>query len=312
MVLILAILALGFNSLMNMPSGEDPVVNFPRFFIVAVYPGASPIDLEDQVVDPLESRINELDEIKKVKSTIEDGLAIVDVEYEFEVDREEKYQEIIREVNIARAELPKDLYLLEVQEFNSSDVNIFQMALLSQKSSYADLEDMAEDLVDQLEKVKGIKKVESWGYPEQEVRVELNLEKIAQLGIPLDYIYGAIQSENLNIPGGAVQLNTRRFNVKTSGDFDALEDIENTVVFAAEGDITLLKDVAEVYLTYEEERHKTRFNGKRAVLITASQQDKQNIFKVGDQAWPIIEKFQDNLSPDMELIVNFDSILKNV
>ncbi|NRB46678.1 MAG: efflux RND transporter permease subunit [Saprospiraceae bacterium] len=306
MVLILAILALGFNSLMNMPRGEDPVVNFPRFFIVAVYPGASPIDLEDQVVDPLESRINELDEIKKVKSTIEDGLAIVDVEYEFEVDREEKYQEIIREVNIARAELPKDLYLLEVQEFNSSDVNIFQMALLSQKSSYADLEDMAEDLVDQLEKVKGIKKVESWGYPEQEVRVELNLEKIAQLGIPLDYIYGAIQSENLNIPGGAVQLNTRRFNVKTSGDFDALEDIENTVVFAAEGDITLLKDVAEVYLTYEEERHKTRFNGKRAVLITASQQDKQNIFKVGDQAWPIIEKFQDNLSPDMELIVNFD------
>ena len=256
MVLILAILALGFNSLMNMPRGEDPVVNFPRFFIVAVYPGASPIDLEDQVVDPLESRINELDEIKKVKSTIEDGLAIVDVEYEFEVDREEKYQEIIREVNIARAELPKDLYLLEVQEFNSSDVNIFQMALLSQKSSYADLEDMAEDLVDQLEKVKGIKKVESWGYPEQEVRVELNLEKIAQLGIPLDYIYGAIQSENLNIPGGAVQLNTRRFNVKTSGDFDALEDIENTVVFAAEGDITLLKDVAEVYLTYEEERQK--------------------------------------------------------
>ena len=155
MVLILAILALGFNSLMNMPRGEDPVVNFPRFFIVAVYPGASPIDLEDQVVDPLESRINELDEIKKVKSTIEDALAIVDVEYEFEVDREEKYQEIIREVNIARAELPKDLYLLEVQEFNSSDVNIFQMALLSQKSAYAELEEVSEQLVDQLEKIVG-------------------------------------------------------------------------------------------------------------------------------------------------------------
>ncbi|MBX2878102.1 MAG: efflux RND transporter permease subunit [Saprospiraceae bacterium] len=312
-VVVFAILALGFNSLMTMPRGEDPVVNFPRFLIVAVYPGASPIDLEDQVVDPLENSINELDQIKKVKSTIEDGLAIIDVEYEFEVDRDEKYQEIIREVNIARNDLPKDLYLLEVQEFNSSDVNIFQMALLSQTHSYAEMERAAEELVDELEKINGLKKVEAWGYPEQEVRIELNIEKIAQLGIPLDYIYGAIQSENLNIPGGAIQMNNRRFNVKTSGDFESLADIENTVVFAAEGGSTRLKDIAKVDLSYEEERHKTRFNGKRAVLITASQQDGQNIFSMGDQAWPIIRDFQAQLDPNMNLVVNFDqsSTVKN-
>ena len=305
-VILMAILALGANSLMNMPRGEDPEVNFPRFFIVAVYPGASPIDMEDQVVEPLESRINELDDLKKFRSTIEDGLAVIDVEYIFDVDRDEKYQEIVREVNSARSELPNDLYLLEVEEFNSSDVNIFQIALVSETAAYAEMEEIAERLEDKMEKVDGFKKVETWGYPEQEVRVEMNLEKIAQQGIPLDNVYGALQSEDVNIPGGAINMNARRFNVKTSGDYEDLEDIRNTVVYAANNKIVLLRDIATVQLTYEEEQHRTRINGRRAVLVTASQKDGENIFEVGDNAWPVINGFKEKLPDHVDMIVNFD------
>jgi len=305
-VVLFALLALGMNSLLNMPRGEDPEVNFPRFFVVAVYPGASPLDIEDQVVDPLEDRINELDDIKRMKTKIEDGLAVIDVEYIFDVDKDEKYQEIVREVNAARSELPENLYLLEVQEFNSSDVNIFQMALVSETDSYARLEETAEALEEQLEKVKGFKKVDTWGYPEQEIRVALNLEKLSQQNIPLPYVYSALQSENVNIPGGALNVNSRKFNVKTSGDYEDLEDIKNTVVFASHGKIIQLKDVAEVISTYEEERHITRLNGKRAVLLSASQNDGENIFKVGDEAWPIIDAFKEKLPKSMELVVNFD------
>lgn len=305
-VCLIAILALGVNSLVNMPRGEDPEVNFPRFFVVAVYPGASPLDMEDQVVEPLENRINELDDLKKFRSTIEDGLVVIDVEYEFDVDRDEKYSEIVREVNAARNELPDDLYLLEVQEFNSSDVNIFQLALISETASYAEMEKIAEDFEEELEKVSGFKKVETWGYPEQEVRVELNLQKIAQQGIPLDYVYGALQSENVNIPGGAINMNSRRFNVKTSGNYEDLEDIRNTVVFADNYKIIKLRDIATVELSYKEEQHRTRFNGHKAVLITASQKDGENIFNVGDDAWPIIEKFKSTLPDHVDMVVNFD------
>ncbi|MGS2762898.1 efflux RND transporter permease subunit [Sinomicrobium sp. M5D2P9] len=305
-VSLIAILALGMNSLLNMPRGEDPEVNFPRFFVIAVYPGASPLDMEDQVVKPLEDRINELNDIKKFRSIIEDGLAVIDVEYEFDVDRDEKYSEMVREVNAARNELPDGLYLLEVQEFNSSDVNIFQIALISETASYAEMEKIAEDFEEELEKVSGFKKVETWGYPEQEVKVELNLQKIAQHGIPLDYIYGALQSENVNIPGGAINMNSRRFNVKTSGDYDDLEDIRNTVVFANNHKIIKLREVANVDFSYQEEQHRTRFNGHKAVLVTASQKDGQNIFKVGDDAWPIIENFKSSLPDHVNMVVNFD------
>lgn len=305
-VCLLAILALGVNSLINMPRGEDPEVNFPRFFIVAVYPGASPIDMEDQIVDPIEGKINELDDLKKFRATIEDGLAVIDVEYEFDVDRDEKYQEVVREVNALRSELPDDLYLLEVEEFNSSDVNIFQIALVSETASYTEMEEIAENLEEQLEKVNGLKKVETWGYPEREVRVELNLTKIAQQGIPLDYVYGALQSENVNIPGGAINMSARRFNVKTSGDYENLDDIGNTVVYAANNKVIQLSDIANISLSYEEEQYRTRFNSRRAVLVTASQSDGENIFKVGKDSWDVIDRFEKKLPAHVDMVVNFD------
>lgn len=305
-VILIAILALGMNSLLNIPRGEDPQVNFPRFFIVAVYPGASPLDMEDQIVDPLESRINELDDLKKFRSTIEDGLAVIDVEYIFDVDRDEKYQEIVREVNAVRPELPDELYLLEVEEFNSSDVNIFQIALVSETASYAEMEGIADHFEELLGKVDGFKKVETWGYPEQEVRVELNHDKIAQQGIPFNFVYGALQSEDLNIPGGAINMSSRKFNVETSGDYEDLEDIRNTVVYAANNKIVQLRDIVTVKLAYEEEQHRTRLNGRKAVLVTASQKDGENIFKVGDDAWPVIEAFKDKLPGHVDMIINFD------
>ncbi len=306
LVCLLGIAALGANSLLTMPRGEDPEVNFPRFVVVAIYPGASPIDMEDQIVDPLEARINELDDLKKVTATMEDGLALIDVEYEFEVDRDEKLQEVIRVVNSTRSELPEDLFLLEVEEFNSSDVNIFQMALLSEKASYEKLETVAEAFEDRLEKVKGLKSVETWGYPEREVRVALDLQKLANKNIPLNFVYGALTGENIDIPGGTIMTDGRKFNVKTSGDYEQLEDIKNTVVYAANGKNILLSDVADVYFSYEEEKHRTRFNGQRAVLITASQKDKENIFEVAEAAEAIIADFKKTMAPDMQLVVNFN------
>ena len=305
-VILIGVAVFGITTVLNMPRGEDPEVDFPRFFVIAVYPGASPIDMEDQVVDPLEANISELDNLRKVRSTMEDGLAIVDVEYDFDVDRDEKLQEIIRVVNATRSELPEDLFLLEVEDWSSSDVNIFQMALVSEKASYAEMEEVSEELEDALEQIDGLKSVDTWGFPEQEVRVELNLQKLARNGILLTQVYGALQSENVDIPGGAIQMNSRKFNVKTSGDYENLEDIGRTVVHAANGKVTLLRDVADVYFAYEEEKHRTRLNGTKAVLITASQKKGQHIFNVADEARALIESYKTKIPPSMKLVVNFD------
>ncbi|WP_316930110.1 efflux RND transporter permease subunit [Hymenobacter sp. IS2118] len=306
-ILFVALLAAGLQSLLTMPRGEDPEVDFPTFTVVAVYPGASPADVEDQVVQPLEKRFNELDNVKKINSTADDGLAIIQVEYDFSVTPDDKYQEMVREVNAARAELPAGLQSLEIKRFQSSDVNVYQYALLGPNASYEQLEFWAEKLQDELEqRVPGFKTVDTWGYPQREVRVALNLEKLARQNIPAAAILGALQSENLNIPGGSVAVGSRRFNLKTSGDLRTLPEIESTVVYAQGGKIVQLRDVADVRFAYEEARHITRLDGVRGVLVTATQKPGQNIFSLRDQAEPVVAAFVKTLPQNIRLVKSFD------
>lgn len=306
LIMFVLLLALGLNALFNMPRGEDPETVAPSYFIIFVYPGTSTSDMEKLIVDPGEKRFNELDDIKRISSNVNDGLATIRVDYKHDADEDEKYQEIVREVNALRGQLPQDIYDIKIQKFSSTDVSILQLALLSETASYQELETAVEKLEDELEKIKSLKKIETHGYPEQQVRVSLNLEKMAHQHIPVNVVIGALQSENVNIPGGSVQLNTRKFNVKTSGEYKNIDEIKNTIVYAGGGKIVHLKDIAVVENNFQEESHLVRLNGHRGVLLTAAQKDGQNIFKVSDKINPALEKFEKELPQNIKLIKNFD------
>lgn len=306
LIIFALVLAMGLNSLFNMPRGEDPETDQPSFSVVVVYPGTSPEDMEKLVADPIEKRVNELDNIKRLTTSINDGLAIFRVDYKHESDKDEKYQEIIREIDALRKELPQDIYSIHIQRFSSTDVNILQLAILSETASYRELQEKVETLEERMEKIKSLRKIESFGFPEQEVKVALNLEKMAQNRIPVNAVLGALQSENVNIPGGRIQVNTRNFNIKTSGEYKDIEEIRNTIVYSANGKIVYLKDVAHVESGYENESHITRLNGHRAVLLTASQKEGQNIFKVDEAISPVLDEFEKELPPNMKMVRNFE------
>ena len=130
LVMFLMVVVIGITTIMNMPRSEDPDMNAPKYPIIAVYPGTSPKDMEELVVDPLEKRIYELENIKRVRSTIRDGVAILEVDYKYDVNVDDKYQELVREVNSLKAELPKELLKLEVQKVSPSNVNVLQISLV--------------------------------------------------------------------------------------------------------------------------------------------------------------------------------------
>jgi len=88
------------------------------------------------------------------------------------------------------------------------------VALLSETTPYKDLEEWSKKLKDRLEKIKTLKNVDNWAFPKQQVRVSVNLEKISQNRIPLNTVLRAIQNENVNIPGGSIEMGAKKFNVK--------------------------------------------------------------------------------------------------
>ncbi|CCH56154.1 acriflavin resistance protein [Fibrisoma limi BUZ 3] len=306
LVLFIGVAALGINSLLNMPRGEDPEFTAPQFAVVFVYPGTDALDMEELIVDPAEKRFNELDNVKHLITDINDGVAVLQVEYEYSQDPDEKYQEVVREVNALRNELPQDIFNIEIRKFSPSDVNIVQVALQSEVASDKELGNYAESLKERLEKVTSLKNVKDWGYPAGVVRVSLNIEKMAQEGIPTNRIIGALQAENLNIPGGSIQAGSRKFNVKTSGDYQSLDEIRNTIVSTNGQKIVYLRDIADVDFNLEDETHITRLDGHRAVLVTAGQKMGENIDKVGQQINPIVDDFAKKLPPHIKLVKNFD------
>lgn len=306
LVMFLMVAVVGVVTLLTMPRAEDPQINPPTYPIVVVYPGTGPKDMEELVVKPIENKLYELENLNKIVTEIEDGLAVIRVEFNYGVDVENKYQEVIREVNGLRDELPEDIFSIEIRKVDPSDVNILQIALVSENASYRQLKKEAESLQEALEKVSNLKKVKISGVPEEEIRIDLQLERLAAYGIPLNVVLGSIQSEAINIPGGSITTGNKTFNVKTSGKYAGIEDVLGTVISNANGKIVLLKDVASVDFSFQEEKHITRHNGKRAVLIHAAQKIGGNITATKTAYDPVIEAFEQSLPDNIQMFKHFD------
>lgn len=306
LVLFIMIAVVGAVTLFTMPRAEDPQINPPSFPVVVVYPGTSPKDMEELVVKPIENKMYELENIDKITTEIQDGLAIMRVEFKYGENVDNKYQEVVREVNALRNELPKDIYSIEIRKVDPTDVNILQVALVSENASYKKLKDYADDLKNDLEKVTDLKKIKIAGVPEQVIRVDLQLDKMAALKIPLNVVTGSLQSEDANIPGGSITAGSKTFNVKTSGKFASVADIAGTVVYNANGKIIYLRDIATIGFKNEEEKHITRINGHRCVLVNAAQKKGANITATQHKCNPVIAAFEKKLPENIKLVKTFD------
>ena len=305
-VVFVMLAALGITSWRAIPRSEDPTFPIPIFIVAAVLPGASPVDLERLVVQPVEERVTELEDLKNIDAQIEDGLAVIEIEFFPSVDAERKYDEVVREMNALRPELPAELHEMEIRKGTPLNVAIAQLALVSETVPYNTLDSLAEELEERIELVPGVRKAERWAAPEREVRVALDLGRLAAQGLPADAVLRALSGEAADLPGGSVEAGGRRFNVKTSGSLETLDEVAGTVVTSAGGTLVRVGDVAEVAWADADPTHIGRLNGKRAVFVTVQQQDAQVIGRLRDAIWLEVDAFEATLPPGVILERPFD------
>jgi multidrug efflux pump subunit AcrB len=300
------LVALGVTSFRNIPRQEDPHFPVARFRIGVQYPGAEPQEVERLVVKPLEDRLSELDDLKRIESRSTDGGAIVIPEFYSFVDTDKKYEEVVREVSALRPTLPPEITELSIQRVNPGLVNIVQFALVSPDAPYPELEAYARDLKDTLKTVDGVRNAQTWAYPARELRVALDLPRMAELKLAPGRVLQALQSENASIPGGSIDVDSRSFSLKTSGSYATLDQVRDTVVAVADGRTVRVRDIAEVTWSTQEHRYIGRFNGQRAVFVTANQKDGYNIFDVRERILAAAERFEGRLPKRMQLELGFD------
>jgi multidrug efflux pump subunit AcrB len=311
LVMFALLIALGLASFANIARSEDPSFPFPAADISVVWPGANPADMERLIVKPIEDAVNTLENVKKIQSSAFDGLAVVHTEFYYGGDPEKKQDEVIREFNRIRSSLPPDITQVDIRKDSPGLVSIVQMALVSDTASWRELKEKAENLKDSFESVPGVRTAEIWAFPNPEVRVAIDLQRLARVGVSLDQVIRTIQGQNQNVPGGSVDVGLRRYNLRTSGSYTSLEQIADTVVGAGGGREVRVRDIADVSWQTEEQTYTGRFNGKRAVFVTANQKDNTNIFKVRDGIYARLAEFERTLPADIRLERGFDQS-KNV
>jgi len=295
----------GVFSFRQMPKSEDPLFPLPQYSVVCIYPGATPSDLEQLVVTPIESQLGTLTDIESIKTQINDGMANIRVKFLQHVDQDKKYDEVQREINKLQASMPAGLKSIEVIQSSTSNVNILQYAITSNSSSYREMQYLAEDMKKAVEKAKNVREVKIHAYPSQQMNVHIDVEKIALYGLTLQNISNAIQSESTNVPSGYMDLDGKRFNIKANASYNTAEDISNTIIKSSNGAVVYLKDVATVEAGYDDQNYLARYKNKKAVFLTVTQQDNANIFDLTEEIQQYIAPFQ-KANSAMEITKVFD------
>jgi multidrug efflux pump subunit AcrB len=305
-VIFLLLVSLGIYSYIKIPQAADPEFPVTIFPVIAIYPGATPADIEQLVVDKLEKSFKELEDIDKITSEIEENVAIIVIEFSPKSDPDVKFDDLQRQINSLRPSLPEDLYSIEALKIQAGNTNIIQSALVSKTAEYSEIGRLAEDLRDEISAIPGVRKAQSVAYPQQEIRVEINLPKMAQLHVTVNQVISAIQSENANIPAGSLEIGPKKFNVKASGSYKSLEEVERTIIGTGMGHVLYLKDVADVSWQYEDLRYIGRYNGKKAAFVIASMKKGQNIHKVRNSIYEVFDSFEKKLPAGITLERGFD------
>jgi len=288
LVMIALIFILGIISYLRIPKESAPDVNIPNIFVVTVYPGVAPEDMESLVTQKLEEKINEIAEIKALKSTSTEGVSNINIEFETGIDMTEALQKVREKVDLAKPNLPPAAEEPLVQEINISEFPIMQVNISGQYSLDR-LKKIAEDLKDQIETIPSVLEVELAGGLEREIKIDVDLNKLKYYGISFDDVTKAVRNENVTVPGGGIDVGNKKFLVRVPGEFTDTALIENIVVKSNSDQPIYVSDVATVDYGYKDRETFARLDDNPVITLSVKKRLGENIIETAQSVKAIIE-----------------------
>ncbi|UOR07663.1 efflux RND transporter permease subunit [Hymenobacter aerilatus] len=306
-IITLILCIAGVFAYIKLGKEKFPDIVIPRIIVATIYPGTSPADIENLVTRQLEKEIKSVNGVKKINSTSNQDYAIVDVEFNSGVDVQYAKQLIKDAVDKARSELPNDLPSEPtVQEVNISELPIMNINLagnlpLSQLKKYAD------DFQDQIEALPEITRVDIVGALEQQVNVDVDLNRLRASRLSFTDISNAIARENITISGGSVDVGDQKRAVRVAGQYANAADIANIQVKNLNGAAVRLGDIATVQDAFKDRESYARLDGKTAITLNVVKRQGENLIDASDKIKQIIEEAEETLPKELTITVTGDT-----
>ena len=222
----------GIASFFALGQLEDPEYTVKTVSIVTTYPGASPEEVELEVTDRIETKIQELKQLKWIESYSRAGLSYIKAEMLptfWGDDLQPVFEQLRRKIREVETELPPGAGRPQVND-DFGDVFGFQLALTGDGFSYAELEDFAKDLRKELSLVEGVARVDLWGVQDKVIYLSTRQSQLSQIGLSDESIERTLTTQNEVVDAGSFDLQSKRFRIAPTGAFRSPEDIADLVV----------------------------------------------------------------------------------
>ena len=304
MTVMTVVLALaGLGSYLQLGQLEDPTFTIKTALLVTAYPGASPLEVEQEVTDVVEEAVQAMGQIKEIRSTSRDGVSYIYVDIKDTFTSEELPQiwdELRRKVNDAQGLLPPGAGPTIVKDDFGDVYGVF-FSLSGQGYSYAELKDYADILKTELLLCRDVARIDLWGVRREVVYVEMKRARMSSLGISPMQIYQTVQAQNVVRPAGKIEVDGEYVRLEPTGEFANVEEIENLLIGGAEG-LVRLRDVAEVHRGYQDPTEDLMlYNGKKAIGFGISVTDGGNVVTMGEAVKKRLAELEPNRPVGMEL-----------
>ncbi|MBO4480004.1 MAG: efflux RND transporter permease subunit [Alphaproteobacteria bacterium] len=312
---VLLWVVLGFVAFPKMNIERTPALDFPMVTATFVYPGAAPAEIESQVIKKAEDAMSQVPELKKLTSQAFENGGYVMAEFNLGVDVNDKASEVKSKIDALASEFPTDLKQPVIEKLNPLQTSVVDIALSG--PSLRDLQEYADNtLSNKLTSINGVASVSIFGGEKRAIRVALNPQTMAAHGVTIMDVISAMGTNNLNVPGGKIEVGSDSANVRFIGEFDSVDAIKNLHITTAEGQKFKLSDIASVTDAARDLDTGARFNGNPVVIASVVKASDGNAVKISRDLKKNLPVFQADLQahvPDatMEIISDSSIVVSN-
>ncbi|MBL8015669.1 MAG: efflux RND transporter permease subunit, partial [Ignavibacteria bacterium] len=296
----------GISAYVGLPREASPSIQIPYVFISTVYVGVSPEEIEKLVTMEIEKQVKAISDIKQITSVSRESFSSITVEFNPDVKIDDALQKVRDKVSVAKTNMPTDIEEPVIAEVNLSEQPILYINIAG-NYGLSKLKEVADKLSDQIEGVQGVLSAEVVGGLEREVKINVNADRLKYYSLGLNDITNTIRGENLNIPGGSVDIGDLNYLIRVPGEVEDPRVFGDLIVKSdMNGNPIYIRDVAQVIYGYKERTSYSRENGQDAVTIIIKKQSGENLVRIADEIKELVKVEEKNIPAGMKISLTGD------
>lgn len=312
-ILMLALLALGVLSMLRMPREQFSEVPFYVVNITVIWPGVSAQEIEQQLTIPIEEEMQGLDDLNDISSISSEGLSVVSVRFDDGVSQD-RFDKLFGDLNtrFSKVDLPSEILDTQVASFSSNDFAPVIEISLSGDVGYGELVRSAEQLVDPIRRIPEVAGVDLIGARDRQIIVSTDRAALDSRNISLNELVKAIQSRNINVPGGTLSTGSREYLVRTVGELEEAVAFGEIVVRQSTDSAgsVLVRDVAEVIDEYDSKASRSRLDGRTAVTLRVKKIPRGSSVRIINNVKEVMEEWDNKITDSISITYLNDSSIQ--